>query len=260
MSMLEATVNRLSTSPNIEPEPLSILFQDDHIVVVNKPSGLLVHRTNLAKDEEDAVVQRLRDQTGQWVFPVHRLDRGTSGVLVMAFTPEVARRLSAQFSASETQKTYHCLVRGFCDEVGVIHYPLAKLNEQKGRSRFKIEGTEKEAETHFKCLAQYQLPIPVSRYDAMRLSWVEVTPKQGRKHQIRRHFKHQLHPLVGDSCYGCRHINKVTKDIWPEDFRLMLHASSLRFSHPITGQTMTIKAELSDEILNVLNKLLPYQV
>ena len=151
------------------------------------------------------------------------------------------------------------LGKGLLRRGGVIHYPLAKLNEQKGRSRFKIEGTEKEAETHFKCLAQYQLPIPVSRYDAMRLSWVEVTPKQGRKHQIRRHFKHQLHPLVGDSCYGCRHINKVTKDIWPEDFRLMLHASSLRFSHPITGETMTIKAELSDEILNVLNKLLPYQ-
>ncbi|MCW4631816.1 MULTISPECIES: pseudouridine synthase [Marinomonas] len=260
MSIVDATVNSILTSQNVEPEPLSILFKDDHIVAVNKPSGLLVHRTNLAKDEEDAVVQRLRDQTGQWVFPVHRLDRGTSGVLVMAFTPEVARRLSAQFSASETQKTYHCLVRGFCDEVGVIHYPLAKLNEQKGRSRFKIEGTEKDAETHFKCLVQYQLPIPVSRYDAMRLSWIEVTPKQGRKHQIRRHFKHQLHPLVGDSCYGCRHINKVTKDIWPEDFRLMLHASSLQFSHPITNQIITIKAELSAEILNVLNRLLPYQV
>ena len=86
---------------------LEILYQDEHLVAVNKPAGLLVHRTHLAKDEEDAVVQRLRDQTGKWVFPVHRLDRGTSGVLVMAFTPEVARRLATQFSESTTKKIYH---------------------------------------------------------------------------------------------------------------------------------------------------------
>ncbi|NLQ16376.1 pseudouridylate synthase [Marinomonas sp. M1K-6] len=239
---------------------LDILFQDEHLVVVNKPAGLLVHRTHLAKDEEDAVVQRLRDQTGKWVFPVHRLDRGTSGVLVMAFSPQVARLLAAQFSSSKTDKIYHCLVRGFCDEMGVIDYPLAKLNEQKGRSRFKIEGTERDAETHFTRLAQYQFPIPVSRYDSMRLSWLEVKPKQGRKHQIRRHFKHQHNPLVGDSCYGCRHINKVVKEIWPDDFRLMLHASSLQFVHPITHQTMTLKAQLSDKIVNVLSRLAHYQV
>jgi tRNA pseudouridine65 synthase len=234
---------------------LDILFQDEHLVAVNKPAGLLVHRTHLAKDEEDAVVQRLRDQTGKWVFPVHRLDRGTSGVLVMAFSPEVARRLAAQFSESKTRKTYHCLVRGYCDDSGVIDYPLAKLNEQKGRSRFKIEGTEREAETSFVRLKQFQLPVPVSRYDSMRLSWLEVTPKQGRKHQIRRHFKHQLNPLVGDSCYGCRHINKVVKEIWPEDFRLMLHASSLEFTHPISEQIITLKAAFSDEMTNILNKL-----
>jgi tRNA pseudouridine65 synthase len=260
MSLSDVAINSVFTNSIVEEEPLSILFQDEHIVAVNKPSGLLVHRTNLAKEEEDAVVQRLRDQTGKWVFPVHRLDRGTSGVLVMAFTPEMARRLSAQFSTSSTQKTYHCLVRGFCDQMGVIDYPLAKLNEQKGRSRFKIEGTEKDAETHFTRLRCYELPIPVSRYDAMRLSWIEVTPKQGRKHQIRRHFKHLLHPLVGDSCYGCRHINKVTKEIWPEDFRLMLHASSLQFAHPMTDQVITLKAELSNEIVNVLNRLSPYQI
>ncbi|QUX91843.1 pseudouridylate synthase [Marinomonas sp. A3A] len=234
---------------------LNILFQDEHLVAVNKPAGLLVHRTHLAKDEEDAVVQRLRDQTGRWVFPVHRLDRGTSGVLVMAFSPEVARHLAIQFSESKTRKTYHCLVRGYCEESGVIDYPLAKLNEQKGRSRFKIEGTEREAVTSFTRLKQFQLPFPVSRYDSMRLSWLEVTPKQGRKHQIRRHFKHHLNPLVGDSCYGCRHINKVVKEIWPEDFRLMLHASCLEFTHPISEQIITLKADFSDEMTNILNKL-----
>ncbi|WOD07323.1 pseudouridine synthase [Marinomonas sp. GJ51-6] len=239
---------------------LEILYQDDYLVAVNKPAGLLVHRTHLAKEEEDAVVQRLRDQTGKWVFPVHRLDRGTSGVLVMAFSPEMARNLSAQFSESQTNKTYHCLVRGFCDPAGTIDYPLAKLNEQKGRSRFKIEGTEKEAETKFVCLTRYQAPIPVSRYQSMRLSWLEVTPKQGRKHQIRRHFKHLLNPLVGDSCYGCRHINKALKAEWPEHFRLMLHASHLEFTHPVTEQKLTLSAPLSDQIIDMLNLLAPHEV
>lgn len=237
---------------------LDILFQDEHLVVVNKPAGLLVHRTHLAKEEEDAVVQRLRDQTGKWVFPVHRLDRGTSGALVMAFSPDIARRLAVQFAESTTIKTYHCLVRGFCDELGVIDYPLAKLNEQKGRSRFKIEGTEKAAETHFKRLNTFELPIPVSRYDSVRLSWMEVMPKQGRKHQIRRHFKHHFYPLVGDSCYGCRHINQVVKEHWPDEFRLMLHASQLVFQHPIFDKTLTIAAPLDDQMDNMLNSLSAY--
>lgn len=239
---------------------LDILYQDDYLVAVNKPAGLLVHRTHLAKEEEDAVVQRLRDQTGKWVFPVHRLDRGTSGVLVMAFSPDIARHLSAQFSESQTHKTYHCLVRGFCSPSGTIDYPLAELNEQKGRSRFKIEGTEKEAVTKFVCLKRYQAPIPVSRYKSMRLSWLEVTPKQGRKHQIRRHFKHLLNPLVGDSRYGCRHINKALKAEHPMLFRLMLHASHLEFTHPITEQKLTLNAPLSEKISDILNVLAPHEV
>lgn len=239
---------------------LEILFQDEYLVVINKPAGLLVHRTELDKAEEDAVVQRLRDQTGQWVFPVHRLDRGTSGVLVMAFAPQTARYLSEQFANAATTKTYHCLVRGLCPDNGVVDYPLAKLNEQKGKSRFKIEGTEKEAQTEFSCLQHYELPFPVSRYDSMRLSWVKVTPRQGRKHQIRRHFKHQFHPLVGDSCYGCRHVNKVIRAAWPDEQRLMLHASSLTFFHPDTHRTMTFNAQLDHKLLSVLAKLEQFKI
>ncbi|BFM48265.1 pseudouridine synthase [Marinomonas sp. THO17] len=239
---------------------LDILYQDEHLVVVNKPSGLLVHRTHLAKGEEDAVVQRLRDQTGQWVFPVHRLDRATSGALVMAFSPSVARELSDQFSDSKTQKIYHCLVRGFSNKEGHIDYPLAKLNEHKGRSRFKIIGTEKSAETRYRRLHRYQIPIAVSRYEEMRLSWLEVIPKQGRKHQIRRHFKHILNPLVGDTCYGCRHINKALRKAWGEDLRLALHASKLEFTHPINQERMQIHAPLPEDIQDMFNRLAPYQI
>ncbi|GAB3476044.1 pseudouridine synthase [Marinomonas epiphytica] len=234
---------------------LPILFQDEHLVAINKPSGLLVHRTHLAKGEEDVVVQRLRDQIGQWVFPVHRLDRGTSGVLLLAFTPSVAKQLGEQFSQARSQKTYHCLVRGHvCDE-GLIDYPLAKVNEVKGKARYKVEGTEKEAQTQFHCLDQITLPVPVSKYQQMRLSWLEVTPKQGRKHQIRRHFKHVFNPLVGDSRYGCRHTNQALKPLLQNDYRLMLHASKLLIEHPITKGKITLEADLDNKIVNTLNKL-----
>lgn len=239
---------------------LDILFQDDDIVVVNKPAGLLVHRTELAKEEEDAVVQRLRDQTGKWVFPVHRLDRATSGVLIMAFSPRVASVLAEQFANGKNDKIYHCLVRGFCPAQGEIDYPLLTISEPKGMPRFKVLGSEKEAQTEFELLEKYQLPYPVSRYDSTRLSWLKVMPKQGRKHQIRRHFKHELHPLVGDTRYGCRHINKVMNQQWPEMSRLMLHASSLTFAHPITHKTMTVQAPFDTKINTMLMTLRDFLV
>ncbi|MEO9656358.1 pseudouridine synthase [Marinomonas sp.] len=238
---------------------LEILYQDEDLIVVNKPSGLLVHRTELAKEEEDAVVQRLRDQTGRWVFPVHRLDRGTSGALLLAFSPEIARQLSVQFSEARVSKNYYCLVRGFCDTKGVIDYPLAKLNEIKGRSRFKIEGTEKEAITEYELVKRFQLPVPVSRYNSMRLSWLKVIPKQGRKHQIRRHFKHLLNPLVGDTRYGCRHINKACRELWTQDLRLMLHASQLTFEHPTSNESVSVAAPLSTELQTILDSLASYE-
>lgn len=234
---------------------LDILYVDDDLVVVNKPSGLLVHRTDLAKDEQDAVVQRLNAQLGRWVYPIHRLDRATSGVLVMALNEGVARSLGEQFSSRTTQKEYLAIVRGHTIASGTIDYPLAKLNEEKGRSRFKIEGTEKEAISHFQTLAQYILPIPVSRYPSTRLSLVKVQPEQGRTHQIRRHFKHIFHPLLGDTRYGCRHHNQVMREYWAENLRLMLHAHELTFTHPCTEQTMSVSAPLPDDMQTLIELL-----
>ena len=234
---------------------LEILYQDDVLVVVNKPSGLLVHRTDLAKNEQDAVVQRLNEQLGKWVYPIHRLDRATSGALVMAFDSESAQKLGIQFMDRSVNKEYRALVRGFTDAQGVIDYPLAKLNEEKGRSRFKIEGTEKDAISHYKTLEQYELPIAVSRYPSMRLSLVNVTPEHGRTHQIRRHFKHIFHPLVGDTRYGCRHYNQSLRASGFEDLRLMLHAHTLTFSHPVNFETITVSAPLPHDFQLVLDKI-----
>ncbi|RUM48959.1 MAG: pseudouridylate synthase [Marinomonas sp.] len=234
---------------------LDILYLDDDLVVVNKPSGLLVHRTDLAKHEQDAVVQRLNEQLGKWVYPIHRLDRATSGVLVMALKEDVAGALGEQFMARTTDKVYQAIVRGYPQELGTIDYPLAKLNEEKGRSRFKIEGTEKPAVSHFKTLERYEINIPVSRYPKMRLSLVEVKPEQGRTHQIRRHFKHVFHPLLGDTRYGCRHHNQVMRQHWSEDLRLMLHAKSLTFKHPTTQSTLSIEAPLEQDMKSLLSWL-----
>lgn len=234
---------------------LEILHIDDDLVVVNKPSGLLVHRTDLAKHEQDAVVQRLNEQLGRWVFPVHRLDRATSGVLVMALNETVARKLGEQFMARTTGKHYLAIVRGHTADQGTIDYPLAKLNEEKGRSRFKIEGTEKEAVSHFQTLETFEIPVPVSRYNQMRLSLVSVQPEHGRTHQIRRHFKHVFHPLLGDTRYGCRHHNQAMRGHWSENLRLMLHAKQLSFTHPITQMRMSIDAPVPDDMLQLIESL-----
>lgn len=234
---------------------LEILHIDDDLVVVNKPSGLLVHRTDLAKGEQDAVVQRLNAQLSRWVYPIHRLDRATSGVLVMALNETVARQLGEQFMARSTDKNYLAIVRGHTSQEGVIDYPLAKLNEEKGRARFKIEGTEKEAISRFQTLESFQIPVPVSRYEQMRLSLVSVQPEQGRTHQIRRHFKHIFHPLLGDTRYGCRHHNQAMRDHWSQDLRLMLHAEQLSFVHPVNQQRISVSAPIPDDMKTLLDSL-----
>lgn len=234
---------------------LEILHIDDDLVVINKPSGLLVHRTDLAKHEQDAVVQRLNEQLGRWVYPVHRLDRATSGVLVMALNETVAGQLGEQFMARTTGKNYLAIVRGHTADQGTIDYPLAKLNEEKGRARFKIEGTEKEAVSHFQTLESFVIPVAVSRYHEMRLSLVSVQPEQGRTHQIRRHLKHIFHPILGDTRYGCRHHNQVMRSHWSEALRLMLHAKQLSFTHPSTQLRMSITAPISDDMQQLIDSL-----
>ncbi|TPE55521.1 pseudouridylate synthase [Maribrevibacterium harenarium] len=239
--------------------PLELLYQDEHLVIINKPSGLLVHRTDLAKGEDDAVVQRLNTQLGQWVYPVHRLDRATSGALLLALTPEAARRLGSDFMSHTVTKVYHALSRGHVQEAGVVDYPLATLNEEKGRSRFKIEGTEKDAVTHYSPLARFEAPIPVSRYPTARLSLMEARIDTGRKHQIRRHFKHIFHPILGDTRYGCRHQNHAFREHGFTALRLMLHAHRLSFTHPFSGARVDVTAPYPADFQDLLSYLYRHQ-
>lgn len=174
------------------PDP-AILFLDDHFVAVNKPSGLLVHRSDIDRHETRFALQLVRDRLGRHVFPVHRLDRPTSGVLLFAFSGEAARRAAEALESAEAAKTYLAVVRGIAEEESCIDYPLHDI-----RDRFELprepSGEGRPAVTDFRRLAAVELPFAVGPHPSARYSLLEVQLRTGRRHQIRRHLKHLFHP------------------------------------------------------------------
>lgn len=234
---------------------LEILHLDEQCVAVNKPPDLLVHRSFVATREKENVVRTLSRQLGQRVFTVHRLDRATSGVLMFGLNSEAARSLTTQFERREVQKTYMAIVRGYTDDSGTIDMPL---KEPFDRIATPTETTEnkpaQEAVTKFETLKRSELPISAGRYPTSRFSFVRVTPQTGRRHQIRRHFKHTSHPIVGDIKHGDNHVNQLIE----REFgirRLMLVASELRISHPSTGEPMVLSALAGEDFESARNVL-----
>ncbi len=171
--------------------PLSILHRCDRLVAVDKPAGMVVHRSEWCRDGEP-VLQRLRDQIGQRVHPLHRLDRATSGVLVFALDADAARHVAAQFAAHTIDKRYLAIVRGWPDAHGVVDYPLAE----------DANAPAYDAVTEYRRAGVVELPIAVGRYPTSRYALMDVRPRTGRTHQIRRHFAHLRHPVVGDVGHG----------------------------------------------------------
>lgn len=225
-------------------KPLDILYQDDDLIAINKPNGLLVHRTKLAADEQEHfAVQQLRDQIGRHVYPVHRLDRPTSGVLLMALSPEVARSLKVQFDDRSIVKTYLAVCRGYCPPTGIINEPL-----------HNDRGVLQEAETHYERLHTIELPIQVaSRYETSRYSLVKVIPKTGRYHQIRKHFAKIRHYLIGDTKHGDLHQNRMFQEKL-DCHGLLLHAESLTFKHPMDKVSLTIQARVPTHFKTVIHQ------
>lgn len=208
-----------------------ILYQDDDIIVINKPTSILVHRTKISEDRI-FVVQELNKQLGGVkVNPVHRLDRPTSGVLVFAFHTESASKLCESFRESTIKKKYLALTRGHMEKEVSVDSPLMHKN--------KVD--ELECRTDFKALKHYTIPYNIGKYEQTRLSLVEASPHTGRTHQIRRHLNHIFFPIVCDRKHGDNKLNKLFKEEF-ELPRLMLHASEITFPHPSTGKFMTIKA------------------
>jgi len=228
-----------------------VLYQDNNLIAINKPEGWLVHRSWLDKNETVFVMQTLRDQIGQHVYPIHRLDRPTSGVLIFALSSDIARLLSQQFAEKQIEKTYHAIVRGYVDGEDTIDYPLAEELDKIADKFASKDKPAQEAITFYKGLSKIELPIAVGKYQTARYSFVELKPQTGRKHQLRRHLKHIFHPIIGDSKHGDLHQNRAFSHYFRVK-RLMLHASTIEMMHPVTHKPLTIHANLSEEWLTIL--------
>jgi tRNA pseudouridine65 synthase len=227
----------------------SILYQNEDLVAINKPSGIKVHRGEFDSRSEGFVLQRLRDQIGRRLYPVHRLDRSTSGALVFALTPGAARSLARSFARQNVRKTYLAVVRGFVAEKGEIDYALTKDPRQKG------PGAKRQAaRTHFVRLDTVELPIAVGPYETSRYSLVRVAPQTGRMHQIRRHLCHLAHPVIGDRQYGDNKHNRSFKERWHCE-RLLLAATELTLPQPGSRIPLTLIAPVGGVYNTVIRRL-----
>lgn len=222
---------------------LEIVYQDEHFVAINKPHGLLVHRTKIAEEKVFFALQMLRDQLGQRVYPLHRLDRKTSGILLFGLSSEAAKLLSKAFVNHEITKTYYAIVRGFSPDKGVIDKPLKSEN-----------GNIQIAETHFETIKKITLPIPFGKYPTCRYSFVKVQPKTGRMHQIRRHFNHINCPIIGDYKHGDYRHNRLFIEKF-EVSEMLLHAAEMTFEQPFTKEKIVIKADFQMNFQKVLSEL-----
>jgi tRNA pseudouridine65 synthase len=232
---------------------LEIIYQDEWLVAVNKPSGWLVHRSWLDRHETVFVMQTVRDQIGKHVFTVHRLDRPTSGVLLMGLSSEVGRLLSGQFENHQIQKCYHAVTRGWLEGDEVLDYPLTEELDKIADKHASQEKGPQAAVTHYRSLATVEMPMPAGRYPTSRYSLVELEPKTGRKHQLRRHLSHLRHPIIGDSKHGDLRQNRAAAEHFGCQ-RLMLHASRLELIHPITGEPLTLRARLDDTWMQTMSQ------
>lgn len=222
---------------------LEIVYQDEHLIAINKPHGLLVHRSSIASDAEEFAIQLLRDQIGRRVYPCHRIDRKTGGVLLFTLDKDTEVIMQQQFMNNEVEKRYLAVVRGFTDDEGVIDYPLRKEN-----------GTLQDAVTSYKTLKRTELNVPFGVHQTSRYSLVTVEPQTGRMHQIRKHLSHIFHPIIGDRTHGCNKQNKLFKERWGIT-TMLLHAASINFRHPVKQEVIKIEASLQPEFTKALEQL-----
>ncbi len=234
-----------------EQEQLAIIYQDEHLVAINKPSGLLVHRSPIDRHETRFALQLLRDQIGQRVYPVHRLDKPTSGVLLFGLSSQIARQLSEQFQQRSVEKKYLAVTRGYCPEAGCIDYPLLQKLDKLETKRRDIVRPAQDARTDFRRLGTVEIPIEVDRYPQSRYSLVELRPHTGRRHQLRRHMKHIGHPIIGDAKHGKGVHNRFFKSHFGCG-RLLLACTAMVVQHPISEHTLSLQAPLDDEFRQLL--------
>jgi tRNA pseudouridine65 synthase len=211
---------------------IEVVYEDDELLAVNKPAGLLVHRSAIAADEKVFLLDQVREHVGAPVFLAHRLDRATSGVLLLAKSRDMAAELGRQFMARQVEKSYLAIVRGWPEPEGEIDYALPDSRERSAR---------KAALTRWRTHATATVPIALGKYPEQRYALVEALPETGRYRQIRKHFHHVSHHIVGDTSHGRGDHNRL----WRMHFgvhRLLLHAWRLTFTHPVSGAMLHLQA------------------
>ena len=238
---------------------LPIIYQDQHLVAIHKPAGLLVHRSLIDRSERRFALQMLRDQLGQRVYAVHRLDKGTSGVLLFALSSAVGRALSTSFEQRQVGKNYLAVVRGHPPLAGEIDHPLRRYFDTEGARAAAAAAAATNAPTQDACtryrrLATIELPQRVDRYPSSRYALVELEPLSGRRHQLRRHLKHIAHPIIGDATHGKGRHNRLFQTLFACQ-RLLLACTELRLAHPVTGAELTLRAPLANDFYRLLVRL-----
>ncbi len=224
------------------------------MVAINKPAGLLVHKSYLARKETHFAMTMLRDQLGQYVYPIHRLDRPTSGVLLFALSSEFARTLSELFANREVKKGYLALVRGYLLGADSLDYPLKEILDKIVDKKADQDKAAQVAVTDWANMQTCDYAQPIGNFAQARYSLVALAPRTGRKHQLRRHLAHLRHPIIGDTTHGDGKQNKYIKQHFNQ-MRLMLHAAQLQFTHPLTGEALNIEAGLPQDFTYLLDAL-----
>lgn len=224
---------------------LEILYQDDALIAVNKPAGLAVHRSKMVSNADEFLVDVLREQVGGTLYLAHRLDRATSGVLLVARSTDVAAALGEQFMSRDVHKQYLTVVRGWPEPTeGVVDYPLPGSRET---------GPRRDARTAYRRLATIEVPIALGRYPQQRYALLLAEPQSGRFRQIRKHLAHIHHPVIGDCQHGRSDHNRLYKQYF-SCHRMLLHAWRLRFRHPLDGRPMALEAPVDTAFQALLQR------
>ncbi len=222
---------------------LQICYEDDHLIAINKPHGLLVHRSAIASDANTFAVQELRNQIHQHVYPVHRLDRKTGGVLLFAKDKETNAAMQRQFADRLIHKVYWAIVRGHTPSADTIDY---ELTNDRGQVQHAI--------TRYLTLQHSEIPISSGKFPSSRYSLLELRPETGRMHQLRKHMAHIRHPIIADRPHGCNKQNRFFKAQY-DMMTMLLHAQSLSFNHPVTNESICINAPLQSEFARMTDSL-----
>jgi tRNA pseudouridine65 synthase len=226
------------------PVNFPVLYQDDHFVAIDKPSGVLVHRSPRCPDRSLSAMQILRDHVGKWVYPVHRIDRATSGVLWFAFSSADAEHMGVLFRERQVEKTYYAVVRGYAPEK--VRIDRALKNERGDNELASV--------TDIECLTRIELPEAVGkRHTSARYSLIKASPETGRLHQIRRHLHSASHPIIGDTVHGDGHHNRFFRERYNIN-RLLLCAHEIKLKHPLNGQILHLRAKWAPEFVQIAHE------